>query len=262
MTPKVFALRRDRRRAALVACLAATLLGCATHKLSASEDPVSSFAALPNAPSAVLLPAAHASLVPTSSSGDVANKYHRIVKAGQQAVPLTAKDKLVLSIVDRASISSVASSAFSSGLGYWRDDTPHYGLDLPAYGERFGAAYLKATSESIFSYGVYAALFHDDPRYYVMGDKEKITKRAIYAATRVVITRKDDGTGAVNWPKLAGITSAAALTNAYYPERDRRVGRTATSVISSIGTTAAINELHEFIGDAMHLVFHKHDADK
>lgn len=209
-----------------------------------------------------MMPGTNASFAPNGSSPDVAKKYHRIVKAGQQAVPLTAKDKLVLSVADRASISSVASSAFSAGLGYWRDDVPHYGTNLPAYGERFGAAYLKATSESIFSYGIYAGLFHDDPRYYVLGSKEKITKRAIYAASRVVITRKDDGESAVNWSKLAGITSAAALTNAYYPEQDRRVGRTATSVLSSIATTAGINELHEFIGDAMHLVFHKRQTDK
>lgn len=196
--------------------------------------------------------------LPYSGGPDMAKKYHRIVKAGQQAVPLSAKDKFVLSIADRASITSVASTAFSSGLGYWSNDVPHYGTNLPAYGSRFGAAYLKATTESIFSYGLYASVFHDDPRYYVMGRKEKIVKRAVYSASRVVITRKDNGDTAVNWSKLAGLTSAAALTNAYYPDQDRRIGRTATSVLSSIATTAGVNELHEFIGDAMRLVFHKH----
>ena len=188
---------------------------------------------------------------------DVAKKSKRVIRAGQQAQPLSAGDKMGLSLLQRVSLSATAGSLFSAEFGNLRNGTPHYGVNLPAFGERFGAAEAKATSESFFSYGLYASIFHDDPRYYVMGPQEKFSKRAVYAATRVVITRKDDGRPAVNWPKLAGITSAAALTNAYYPDRDRQVSRTATSTLTSIGAAAGLNEAHEFLGDLIHHVFHK-----
>ena len=84
-----------------------------------------------------------------------------------------------------------------------------------------------------------------------------MTKRIIYSATRLVITRKDDGTSATNWPKFAGVVTAAALSNAYYPQRDRGPLNTTYSVISSFGTSILNNEIHEFIGDAVKIVRHK-----
>lgn len=192
------------------------------------------------------------------AKAEYAPKYHRIVPADKKAQPLSSQDKMVLSLVGPATPMSMGSSLFSASINYWKNSDPHYGTNLPAFGERFGAAKLKQASESILSYGIYASLFHDDPRYYVMGRGEKVQKRVIYSATRVIITRKDDGSRAVNWSKLAGIASASALTNAYYPPPDRRVGRTVVSSVSSIATSAGINELHEFMGDAMRLVFHKH----
>ena len=224
---------------------------------SSSAD---ALARLPDAPGALLGnddPSSQAKAGAKSSEADVANKHKRVIQAGQQAPPLSAGDKIGLSLLERLSVSATAGSLFSAEFGNLRNGTPHYGVNLPAFGERFGAAELKATSESFFSYGLYAAVFHDDPRYYVMGPQEKFSKRAVYAATRVVITRNDDGDSVVNWPKLAGLTSAAALTNAYYPDRDRQVGRTATSTLTSIGVAAALNEAHEFLGDAIRHVFHK-----
>ena len=234
------------------------------QEVSTFSSSADSLAVLPDSPGALLGngdPSPQAKATASAPKADVAKKSRRVIQAGQQAQPLSAGDKIGLSLLQRVSLSATAGSLFSAEFGNLRNGTPHYGVNLPAFGERFGAAELKATSESFFSYGLYAAIFHDDPRYYVMGPREKFSRRAVYAATRVVITRKDDGDSAVNWPKLAGLTSAAALTNAYYPDRDRQVGRTATSTLTSIGIAAGLNEAHEFLGDAIRHVFHKNPSD-
>lgn len=217
-----------------------------------------SSSALPEAPSALLAAPtptddADAGFVPSATAG----KYRRTVKPGQQALPLSAGDKMKLSVMNQLTVTTLAGNLFSAGISHWQDGRPHYGVDRGAFGQRLGATSLKGFTQSVFSYGIYAAAFHDDPRYYVMGPGHPLGKRAIYSASRMIITRKDDGSSAVNWSRLAGITSAAALANAYYPERDRSVGKTATSTLTSIATGAATNELNEFIGDVMAKIRHK-----
>lgn len=211
-------------------------------------------ASMPDAPSAVLqAPAGSAApLYPAAS------KLKRIVPADRTALPLSAGDKFALSFAGQVSLTGLGSVFLSAGWGQLTGGAPHYGSDRGAFGERLGAAEIKQASDAFFSYGLYASLFHDDPRYYVQGRKMKFSKRVVYAATRVIITRKDDGGSTVNIPRLAGIASATALTNAYYPEQDRTAGRNLSSFGTSIATTAGVNELNEFLSDAIHLVFHKH----
>ena len=43
---------------------------------------------------------------------------------------------------------------------------PKYGHDAGAFGEKFGAAMLRSASVRVFSDGIFATAFHQDPRYY------------------------------------------------------------------------------------------------
>lgn len=214
---------------------------------------------LPDSPGAILQ--VQASPYQLRTDKPPQSKYHRIIPADKSALPLSAKDKFALSLIGPTSIEAFGSSLFSASMSDWRDTSPHYGVDLPAFGQRFGAAKLRQVTDSFFSYGLYASAFHEDPRYYVLGRGHKLKSRIIYSASRAVITRNDDGSTGANWSKLAGIVTATAITNAYYPERDRTAGRNISSCFTSVVTTAGVNELHEFIGDALHLVFHKHQGN-
>ena len=139
-----------------------------------------------------------------------------------------------------------------------RNSAPHYGTDSGAFGERLGALALKQTTQSVFSYGIYAGMFHDDPRYYVMGRRQRnVGIRALYSASRVFITQKDDGSQAINWPKFAGIATSTAITNAYYPPRDHGFANGATALGVSLWSGILNNEIHEFIGDGLRLMRHE-----
>lgn len=183
-----------------------------------------------------------------------ASKYRLVVKSDEVVPTLTSGEKIRASLQSRISLGGLGATIFAAGFSQMRDGSPHYGTDTGAFGERLGGIALKQTSSSFFSYGVYASLAHTDPRYYVMGPRESITRRAVYSASRVVVTRSDSGHDRINWPKLAGIATATALTNLYYPTADHGFGNSVKAFGASVGSSALTYELHEFLGDAFHAV--------
>jgi hypothetical protein len=209
---------------------------------SAPDDPTS--AGRSTAPASPIYPGSHP-------------YYHRVVKPGMGPQPMTSGQKFGLAA--RASISgmSFGSNFISAGWSHLENGRPHYGSDKGAFGERLGAAKLKQTGENFFSYALWASVFHEDPHYYIMGSQHSVKERALYAGTRVFITRKDSGGTGVNWAKLVGLACSNALVNAYYPDRDRGAKASATAYANNIGTTAALTELDEFLPDLIHAVHHK-----
>jgi hypothetical protein len=184
---------------------------------------------------------------------------HRNVPPGEGLQPLTAGQKFELSFRSRFSAGAFAGALFGAGWSHLNNSRPHYGSDRGAFGERLGAAELKQTSESFFTSGLYASAFHEDPHYYIMGPGpgHGIAHRALYAATRVLVTRTDGGGTSVNYAKLAGLASSNALANAYYPDADRGPDKTATAFLTNIGTSALSLELSEFLPDVFHAIHHK-----
>jgi len=212
--------------------------------------------ALPNAPGTMSDKTTSNSILgttPRKATDNPARKFHLVVHPREFGVRLSSGEKLELAVRSRFAVSDLASTAFSAGWSQLRNGPPHYGTDSGAFGERLGALALKQTSQSIFSYGIYASLFHDDPRYYVMGESRGGGVRALYSASRLIIANKDDGRAAINWPKLAAIASATALTESYYPPRDHGFANGAISFGISLWTSILNNEIHEFIGDGFRL---------
>jgi len=187
---------------------------------------------------------------------------HRVVPPGYGPQTLTSGQKFEMSIRSRVGFGAVGSSIFGAGERQLFNSRPHYGTDKGAFGERLGAAELKQVSESFFSYGLYASAFHEDPHYYVMGRGQghSILNRAAYSASRVVLTRTDSGNTSINWAKLAGMGTATALTNTYYPQQDRGVGETFSAYGASLASSVLTLELHEFMPDITRALFHRHKA--
>ena len=198
---------------------------------------------------------ADSAMAPEDST--TAGKFHRTIQPGQTAQPLNAGDKFLLSLRTRVTAISFAGTFFAAGIQHIQDGRPHYGVDRGAFGERLGASALTGTSRAILSYGLFASMFRQDPRYYVMGNQKSVKHRAIYSATRVLLVGGPNERSHVNWSNLAGSASSSALANTYYPERDRSFGKTASSFASSLGIQAASNELSEFFGDILRKIRHK-----
>ena len=219
---------------------------------------------LPESPGALLSePDDGQALDATKTAADAAGyikwapKYHRTVHPDERAYSLTPMDKLKLSLMSRLTPGEAASTVFGAAWSQARNSRPNYGTDSGAFGERMGALAIKQTSQAFFSYGVFPALLHQDPRYYILGDTRPFKRRLAYSAVTVVITQNDQGNSVINWSRLAGIAAATALTTAYYPVENHGFSNESKAYVVSLGTAALNSELHEFGGDIFHLIHHK-----
>ena len=71
--------------------------------------------------------------------------------------------------------------------------------------------------------GLIPSLTHEDPRYFVklFGSPKS---RILYAMTRVLITRTDDGRSTFNWSNVMGGLMAEGLATSYLPDSERTYG--------------------------------------
>ena len=189
----------------------------------------------------------------------VAPRYHLDIQADETAQSLDIRQKYVLAAYQDVNGNIVGPSFLAAAFSQLLNSDPKYGTNLGAFGQRYGAAILRETSQQMLYGGVGDSLFHDDPRYYILGDGHGIFRRAWYAATRVVITRTDDGGERLNAPLLLGYLGAAALTQAYYPAPSRGAGIVFKTYGGSLGGVALGFGYHEFLGDALRIAHLKRD---
>ena len=170
------------------------------------------------------------------------------------AEPMSVHDKVVGGLKDSVSLFSATGWIASAGWEQLTNGSPNYGTDKGAFGQRLGASVIRNVSEGVFSDCFFAPVFHEDPRYYIMGRGNNFFKRAIYAATRSVVTRTDSGRSTPNFSLLAGNAAGAALTVTYYPSKNTTFSEVAQTFGGSVGGSAIGFVVTEFVADALEAV--------
>jgi hypothetical protein len=183
------------------------------------------------------------------------------VLPGQIAPKQTSRDKFVLSVKDSVSPFGLAGSIISAGYSHGFNNSPNYGTDGQAFAQRVGAAVARNASQNIFSEGILAPVLHEDPRYYQMGNKKNVVHRAAYAATRVLVTRGDNGNERPNLSLLGGYLGAAFLTSTYYPAKNTTVSENLQTYGGSLGGAAIGFVVNEFLSDTLQLLHLKKKAE-
>jgi len=138
---------------------------------------------------------------------------------------------------------------FSAGWTHLIDGSPNYGTNSKAFAQRLGAAAALSTSRGIFTDCILGPAFHQDTRYYQLGQNHKFFNRVIYASTRPIIGKTDGGRAIPNYASLIGGAGGAALTFTYYPERNQTGGQVGTTFATGIGSAVLNNLFNEFGGD-------------
>ncbi len=261
---------RWREFAAAALLLAFPAAGALAQAPELPIRPEVSVAALPDAPRP--MPAAEASDGQISSAAQsVAESLQKpVFKLGpwrdpksldlaMPVVPLSAGDKLKLSFQEQLTPFAFASMAFAAGWEQLRDSNPKYGSDSSAFGLRLGAAALRQTSQAVFSDGVYAAVFHEDPRFYRLASGS-VGRRIYYAASRTLRTRTDSGAPTFNYSLIFGHATAQALTLAYYPDRSQHGGVAVTGFFWSLLGNMLGNQYHEFWPDILEAILQRPPA--
>jgi hypothetical protein len=105
---------------------------------------------------------------------------------------------------------------------------------------------LRSASVRIFSDGIFAATFHQDPRYYRIGEGS-IVHRGLMSARQAIVRRGNDGTDQFNYSGIAGRAAAAALVVTYYPEPSITSKVVGLTFATSIATDAGGNLVLEFL---------------
>ena len=168
-----------------------------------------------------------------------------MIEPGQTEYQFTASDKLVFSFTEVARPITLIPGLYSASYEQLFNTDPKYGKDSGAFGEKLGAAMLRSASVRVFSDGIFAGAFHQDPRYYRIADGSFI-RRSLLSMRQAVIRRGDDGTDQFNYSGIAGRAVAAALVTTYYPEPSITARVVSLTFLTSIATDAGGNLVLEF----------------
>ena len=235
-----------------------------TLAAQSGSDSAASTSALPDAPDPVSAGASDANFQNANPPRAVnpklrmASPYDKYIDPGQAAPRLTAKDKVVLGFRDAVSPVSVGAWLVNAGYEQAVDGKPHWGGGGGAFADRFGSAAVRDVSEDVFDESILAPILREDPRYYIMGSGHRPLHRFLYAASRVLITRKDDGGRTINFAELGGNAGGAVLTQLYYPQVDRSVKDIGQIFGGSVGGSALGFVISEFFSSSYERFHLKH----
>ncbi len=182
-----------------------------------------------------------------------ARRFAQVIEPGQTEYKFTAPDKLVFSFTEVARPFSLIPALYSASYEQLFNTDPKYGKDSGAFGEKFGAAMLRSASVRVFSDGVFAGAFHQDPRYYRIAHGN-LVRRGVLSAKQALIRRGDNGENQFNYSGIVGRAAAAALVTTYYPQPSVTARVVSLTFLTSIATDAGGNLVLEFLPDVIRRV--------
>jgi hypothetical protein len=156
---------------------------------------------------------------------------------------ITAGDKFDLFLKNSLSGETLSEAAINTRL---MDDWKSGRFSTtPGYWTRYRTELATSESRALLSKYLLPVVFHQDPRYHRM-EQGGVFHRGLYAASRVLFTRADDGSSTINTSHLLGTLGSRTMANAYLPYHDRTWGRTLQSTGTVLLSDMGRNLLREF----------------
>jgi hypothetical protein len=156
---------------------------------------------------------------------------------------ITAEDKFHIFLASSVSSETLSEAAINTRL---MDDWKSGRFSTtPGYWTRYRTELATSESRALLSKYLLPVLFHQDPRYHRM-EEGGVLRRGFYAASRVLITRSDDGSSTFNTSHVLGALGSRTMANIYLPYHDRTWGHTLQSTSSVLLSDIGHNLLREF----------------
>ena len=181
----------------------------------------------------------------------------RAVSAGAIPPPPTPKQAFIIATRNSFDYSSFVFVGITSLLAEGTNAHQQLGKGVAGFGRYYWRGFVDKTDGNCLAIFALPTVFHQDERYYAMG-KGGIWKRAVYSATRVLITPDYHGHNSFNISELLGKGMAQRISLAYYPSGSRTAGALATKYGYAIGRDALTNVFREFWPDIAVHVLHRH----
>ncbi len=182
---------------------------------------------------------------------------YRAVSAGAIPPPPTPKQAFKIATQNSFDYSSFVFVGITSALAEWTDAHPQLGEGMKGYGKYYWRGFLDKTDGNYLVIFALPTIFHQDERYYAKGEGG-FFKRAIYAASRILITPNYHGHDSFNASEILGRGIAQGVSISYYPSHDRTGGALAEKYGYAIGRDALTNVFREFWPDIATHVLHRH----
>ena len=182
---------------------------------------------------------------------------YRAVSAGAIPPPPTAKQAFMLATHNSFDYSSFIFVGITSLLAEGTSAHPALGTGVAGFGRYYWRGFVDKTDGNYLVIFALPTIFHEDERYYAKGEGG-FMKRAVYAATRIVITPDYHGHDTFNAAEVLGRAMAQGISTAYYPSSDRTIGALAVKYGYAMGRDALTNVFREFWPDIATHVLHRH----
>jgi hypothetical protein len=140
------------------------------------------------------------------------------------------------------------------------DDAP-FGQGATGYSKRFAASVADNATSDFFGVFLYPAIFHQDPRYYRLG-QGTVKGRIFHALEHRFVAVSDSGHPMFNFSEWFATVSSKTVSNLYHPGNPRGFGPTVSRVGFSVGNDMAWDVLREFWPEIAHkfkLPFRTHE---
>ncbi len=182
---------------------------------------------------------------------------YRAVSAGAVPPPPTPKEAFKIATQNSFDYSSFVFVGLTSMIAEGNNAHPALGKGVGGYWGYYWRGFVDKTDGNYMVIAVLPTVFHQDERYYSMGEGPFL-KRAVYAASRIFITPNYDGKNGFNTSEVLGRGIAQAISLSYYPSSDRSAGEIASKYAWALGRDALTNTFREFWPDIATHVLHRH----
>ena len=185
-----------------------------------------------------------------------ANKQDTIIQPGQHAPPLSPTDKLLYAAHEQTRWAVLLPGLYSAGYGQLVDTDPHTGSDLGGFGERLGLTMMRQATDRVSGDGIFAALFHQDPRFYRTGHGPYV-HRGLIAVKQTYVRLNDEGEERPSFSGLLGHAFGSFLAMTYYPQESATAAIAARGFGTAVAGDMGSKLLLEFGPDVLRLAFRR-----
>lgn len=172
-------------------------------------------------------------------------------------LPITPRTKFWLATEDVFDPFSFAIVGIYAGVSQWQNQYPEFGQGSQGYAKRYAGAFADSAVGNYMTEAIWPVILRQDPRYFRMGPKYGFWKRVGYSASRVIVTRGDNGRRQFNFSEIIGNGVAAGISAAYYPVSGRNTDAVMDKWMLNVGSDAGFNVLREFWPDMRQKIFGK-----
>ncbi len=172
--------------------------------------------------------------------------------------PLTARQKFDVFVHSTYSPRTFANAAIDEAADRAKGNhlNREYETGVRGVGQRYGINLATNETDVFFQRFLFPTLLKQDPRYFRNPDLP-FFRRALYAMSRVLITRTDSGGQTFNSSRILSIAASRAVADLYVPGERQGMHPIASCVSFTLLRDAGMNLAHEFWPDVRRKFLHR-----